>query len=267
MAALSAPVLASPILYATSGSQLYRIDVGNLDNGGLPQGVDMFQMEHTLVSLTHGNNGELWGTERYESSGDSKFSLYRIDDLMSTPIMTEHADFIGGRTSTIVNVNGNLQGFLDDTSEMISIDTVNNTYDVIGSYANLPNTPASSGFDSLSQTSYGIRDNELFQFDSNFGTSGSFNSVKVADLDFNGINGPMGGEIVDGVYYHAVVQDLVMHIFSVDLITGATDELVSFDVLEGDAVGLAGIPAVPAPGSAALLALGSLIATRRRRSE
>ncbi len=262
IAALATPAFAAPTLFATSGSYLYRIDLGNLDNGGLPQGVDTFQLDTALVSLTIGNDGELWGTERHDSSGDGNYAIYRIDDLLATPVMTQQGDFINSLSSSIVNINGTIHAFLDDTSEMVALDMDTDTYSVVGSFANLPVTPASSGYDAITNTSYGIRDTELFQFDA---TGTELGSTKVADLNFGGLTGPIGGEIVDGVYYHAIMQNLTMHIFAIDLITGVTEELVAFEVHEGGSLGLAGIPTVPTPGSAALLAMGSLMTMRRRR--
>jgi len=256
--------MATPVLYATSGSYMYRIDFGvGLTNDGLPASIDSFQLDHSIVSLTAGNNGELWGTERHDSSQDGNYALYRFDNINSTPVMAQQGDFLDGPTSSILNVEGELHGFMDSTKEMITIDPDTGSYTVIGSYADLPVSPASSGYDSLTQSAYGIRGTELFRFD--LSLESSFNATKVADVDFGEIDqGPMGGEVIDGVYYHANVSGLTMSIFAIDLTTGLTEEVISFEVHEAGATGLAGF-SVPTPGSAALLALGGLVSTRRRR--
>lgn len=262
IAALATTASAAPVLYATSGSYMYRVDL-NADQGSA---VTETQLDAMLVSLTVGNNGELWGTERYDSSGDGNHAIFRVDNIDGTPVATQQGDFLQGYNSSIVNINGTLTGFKDSTREMIAIDPENDTYTVLGSYAGLPFTPASSGFDAQTQSTYGLKNDELYRFDSAEGIDNVLNTQKIADVDFGGLAGAAGGEIVDGVYYHAIVADLVMHIFTIDMQTGATEELLSFSVRETGALGLAGYAGtVPTPGTLALLGLGGMLSTRRRR--
>jgi hypothetical protein len=263
LAGLATPTLAAPVLFATSGANMYRIDLGEESSGGLPANVQHFALETAIVSLTAGHQGQLWGTERYDSNGDGNYAIYSFENVFDTPSMVQQGDFVDHYTSSIVNVNGDLFGYKDDTHEMIQFDIDNGTYDVVGSYAGIGISPASSGWDSESGAFYGVRDSELFRF--TFPGEG-VSAVKIHDLDFGSLRGPRGGEIIDGVYYHTIVDNDIMHVFSIDLSNGATQELVAFEVLGGGvSTGLAGFPAVPAPGTVALLSLGGFAGLRRRR--
>ncbi len=259
----SASALAAPTLYATSGSYMYRVDLNSLGSNG-EFGVDSFNLGTPLVSLTVGNEGELWATERYDSNENGFHALYRLDDINSIPVLTEQGDFLHGYNSAMVNLNGRLHAFKDSTRELIEIDAVNDNYTVVGSYGDVPFSPASAGFDVETQSMYGIKTNELYRFDINLELPTAVATQKIADVDFGQLAGPVGGEIIDGVYYHAVVVDLTMHIFTIDMQTGATTELISFGVHDTGAVGLTGMT-VPAPGALALLGLGGAMTTRRRR--
>ncbi len=264
IAGLAAPTLAAPTLFATSGSILYRIDLGNEESGGLPAGVEQFELGAAIVSMTYGAEGELWMTGRHDLDNDGNYALYSIDNPFGTPVLTERGDFISGLTSSIVNIDGALIGYKDSTQEMIEIDPLLNSASVVGSYAAIGSSPASSGYDSSTGRSYGIRHSELFEFVT---TESGVESSNIATIDFGALRGAQGGEIIDGVYYHAIIANDTMHIFSIDLENGESHELVAFGVEPGSGVslGLTGIPTVPAPGSVALLGLGGFVGLRRRR--
>jgi len=271
LASITSLAMANPTLYMTSGHQMYRIDLGlepDIEGGevGGPQ-VSVFQMDRLIVSLTSGDNGELWGTERYDSNENGFHALYRFDDINTTPVMTMQGDFLVDYNSTMTNVSGTLHAFNDASRELLALDHENDTFSVVGSYADLPFTPASSGYDAQTDALYGLKIDELYRFNINPTTESSLTTQKIADLDFGGIIGASGGEIIDGVYYHGIVDaNMVMHLFTIDLLTGATEEILAFEVSESGAFGLAGFDApVPTPGTMALLALGGFFSVRRRR--
>lgn len=252
--------LAGPTLFVTSGTDMYRIQLDEPTGGAAFTQFDHFTMEAELVSLTADDNGRLWGTEVRDTNEDGNHILYSIDNVLSSPLLTNQGDFLSERTSSIVWANGSLHGFTQPSQELISIDTDYNAYSVVGTFGEGVIPPASSGWDSETNAFYGIRDEQLFRFS----MGAELTTVKVADLDI-GYSGPNGGEIIEGIYYHAVNDGEAMHIFSIDLLTGASTELIAFEVSGRGPVGFAGVGTVPAPGALALLGAGGLVGLRRKR--
>jgi len=252
--------MAAPTLFVTSGTNLYRIQLDAPSEGASFTQFDHFVMDASLVSLTADDQGRLWGTEVRDVNDDGMHALYSIDNALETPILTNEGEFLAERTSSIVWANGQLHGFSQPSNEFLNIDHANDTASIFGLLADGVNPPASSGWDSNSGSFYGIRNAELFQYS----VGEELSTTKVGDVDF-GINGPTGGEIVDGIYYHAISDGSLMHIFSIDLETGLSTELITFGIEGREPVGLAGISGVPTPGSLALLGAGGILGLRRRR--
>lgn len=251
--------MASPVLFVTSGTDLYRIQLDAATEGASFTQFDQFSMDASLVSLTADDQGRLWGTEVNDVNDDGMHALYSIDNALTTPVLNNEGEFLAERTSSIVWANGQLHGFNQPSNQMLTIDAANDTSSIFGTLAAGTNPPASSGWDSETGSFYGIRNDELFRYS----MGDELTTTKVTDVDFN-INGPTGGEIIDGIYYHAINDGTNMHIFSIDLESGASTELIRFAVEERAPVGLAGF-VVPAPGSLALLSAGGLVGLRRRR--
>ncbi|MGV6815426.1 MAG: hypothetical protein ACWA5W_10540 [Phycisphaerales bacterium] len=252
--------MAAPTLFVTSGTDMYRIQLDDPSSGASFTQFDHFTMDASLVSLTADDQGRLWGTEVNDTNGDGNHALYSIDNALSVPTLNNEGDFLSERTGSIVWANGSLYGFEGATRQFIQIDPATDSSTVIGTFAEGVASPASSGWDSATNAFYGVRNEELFRF--NMGEE--LGSVKVADLNF-GMSGPIGGEIIDGIYYHAINDGEAMHIFSIDLLSGVTTELIAFEVSGRAPVGFAGVGTVPAPGALALLGAGGLVGLRRKR--
>lgn len=253
--------MAAPTLFVTSGTDLYRIQLDAPTEGASFTQFDQFTMGASLVSLTADDQGRLWGTEVDDVNEDGMHALYSISSGLTTPILNNEGEFLPERTGSLVWANGQLHGFARESNQMITIDPANDTSSIFGQLPIGMNTPSSSGWDSATGAFYGIRSGELFRFNS----GEELSSTKVANVDF-GLAGPAGGEIIDGIYYHAINDGTQMHIFSIDLESGLSTELIAFAVEGRAPVGLAGINGVPAPGALALLGAGGLVGLRRRRN-
>ncbi len=252
--------LAAPTLFVTSGTEMYRIQLDEPTGGAAFTQFDQFTLGAELVSLTADDQGRLWGTEVRDTNGDGNHALYSIDNVLSSPVLTNQGDFLTERTSSVVWANGSLYGFTQTSQQLVTIDPDTDSYSAVGTFGEGVIPPASSGWDSVTNAFYGIRDEQLFRF--SMGTE--LTSVKVADLDF-GYSGPNGGEIVEGIYYHAINDGEVMRIFSIDLLTGASLEIIAFEVSGRGPVGFAGVGTIPTPGTLALLGAGGLVGLRRKR--
>ncbi|MCA9303839.1 MAG: PEP-CTERM sorting domain-containing protein [Phycisphaerales bacterium] len=253
--------MAAPTLFVTSGTDLFRIQLDAPTEGANFTQFDHFTTGVSLVSLTADDEGRLWGTEVSDVNEDGMHALYSIDNVLSTPILNNEGEFLAERTSSIVWSNGSLFGFTQDSRQFIEIDPINDIATAVGPLATGTNPPASSGWDSATGAFYGIRSGELFRYE----IGEELATTKVANVDF-GISGPTGGEIIDGIYYHAINDGSLMHIYSIDLESGISTELITFAVEGRAPVGLAGVSGVPAPGALALLGAGGLVGLRRRRS-
>lgn len=252
--------MASPTLFLTSGTTMYRIQLDAPQGGAAFTQFDQFDLGVELVSLTADDQGRLWGTEVIDTNGNGNYALYSMDQVLGVPAMTLEGDFLAQRTSSIVWSQGSLYGFVHPGDQMIAIDYVNDASTAVGSLAE-GTFLTSSGWDNTTGAFYGIDINNLYRYDN---SESGFVSSLVTELDF-GVSGTSGGEVIEGIYYHAINDGEVMHIYSIDLLTGETLELINFEVDGRASVGLAGVSNVPSPGSLALLGAGGLIGMRRRR--
>lgn len=246
---------AGPVYFATSGNTMFRVS---------DAGLETFTLGTELNALAFDNAGRLWATESSDKDNDGKFRVFEVANAFSDGLrLTTHGDFLPGRTGTISFMNGSLFGFETQRSRLLEIDPFERTWKVAADMSGAALMPSSSAYDAATDTYYGIRASTLVSVSMEPGHRQS----TLASLDFGGAKGPDGGEWYNGVYYHAINDGSNIRIFTVDVGTGATTEVLAFGVDGKGSMGfaLADNPIVPAPAGIAALGLGGLALARRRR--
>lgn len=254
LAAATAPAFAGDTFFVMRGDQLYRYD-GN--------STSQFTMNDTVHSLSATSNGIIGVSNLQINPGDPpprNYEVWRLDHgLSAAPVLTQVGNSIDQRYTTLTEINGTLYGLGE--GEIYTLDNAFNRTFV----ANL--TPGEaiggSGYDSVSGNLYVTGPTTDSFFIQNL--DGTRSLVGALGFDFRN----QGGEWWNGQYW-AALEDVANDRLILGTISTLDGSFTLETVLQqglGDlgsnqTVGLA---VIPSPSSVALLGLGGLVATRRRR--
>lgn len=252
--AAAAPAFASDTFIVTRGDQMYRYD-GNA--------VDQFTLNDTLHSLSSTDMGII-GVSNLQSNVGSpppEFETWRLDGAQSNaPTLTQIGTMVDQRFTTVTQVGATLYGlgegniFTIDSPSSFTLVSPIDPGEAIGG----------SGYDAATDTFYVTGPNTESFFSLNLNTGAR---TLIGSLGFDFRN--QGGEWWDGQYW-AALEDLDndrLVLGTVDTTTG----LFTLEVVLQDGLGslgsdqTMGLAIIPSPSSIALLGLGGLVVTRRRR--
>jgi len=254
---VAAAAQAEPTFWATTNNTLYRFTTTG--------SVDTFTLSDKMMSLAIDSTGAIVGHSAEKNSGQL-WESYQLMDPTGTPSLSLLSDQVAGPRPTL-SFDNTGTGFStrEDGSNITQLITVNSDLTdnaLIGS-TGLGRGTNGSGYDPTNDTLYAINNTTDSLYSVNR-TDGSVTNIGSLGLDyFNG-----GAEFVDGTLY-AFIQDVSREMFvfgAIDTNTGAFTtirDIASYDPTITYFSGLTGV--VPAPGSLALLGLGGLVASRRRR--
>ncbi|MFG0244566.1 MAG: PEP-CTERM sorting domain-containing protein [Phycisphaerales bacterium JB052] len=244
----------TPTFLATNGDQLYRYDGG---------GVDTFTMADRIIGMTVDASGNVVGSS---PSTAGNVGLYNLNNPFGTPSLSFVSATAGNSYTSLTYVDGDLYGFFDGSQRIYNVDTgtdlgpigVNNT------------TFGGSAYDADNGVFYALGRNTMDDSVSLYTVSGfgggSLSSTLVGSIGVLGDG--MSLEFYDGTLYAAIqnIDNGHFELGSLDLGNGSFNFMqtlaTSFSP-EGDPTSLAIV--VPAPASMALLGMGGLMASRRRR--
>lgn len=244
----------TPTFLATNGDQLYRYDGG---------GVDTFTLSEQIIGMTVDATGNIVGS----SPGTAgSVGLFNLSSPFGSPNLSFVSSTSGNGYTSLSYVGNDLYGFFDGSQRIFNVDTgadlgpigVNNT------------TFGGSAYDANNDVFYAlgrnINDDSVSLYTvSGFG-GGSLSSTLVGSIGVLGDG--LSLEFYDGTLYAAIqnIDNGHFELGSLDLGTGSFNFMqtlaTSFSA-EGDPTSLAIV--VPAPASMALLGMGGLMASRRRR--
>lgn len=238
----------------TRADTLYRYD-GNT--------VQTFTLTDTFHSLSSTSMGIIGVSNLQENVGNPPpdFEIWRLDDPAGTPFLTRIGTFTDQRFPTLTQVGNTLYGIGEG-----NIFTIDNSFNLTFVAAVNPGEAiGGSGYDAATDTFYvtGQTSDALFTLDLGSGTISQIGS----GVGFEIRN--QGGEWWRGQYWAAfedVTNDRLV-LGTIDTTTGLFNlEVVLLsglgDLTSNHTMGLA---IIPSPSSLALLGLGGLAATRRRR--
>ena len=263
---LAGSATASPMFVATSGQTLYRFDLsGN---------VESFDLGREFNGAATDSEGRIWLTEKQDIDGDGFRALERIDNALAPNVSLTHmGDFLDGPSATITFIDDRLIAFQNvglPQRRMVTVDPVAQTNTPVGSTGLIVTRAKSLAFDPGTRTLYG---SETVGSDAN--SLLIDHAVTALEDPSQTVLGPLGviersagGEWLDGSYYHAAIFEnqtgmFDLRIGTIDLQSGQWSEIMTIaSNIENGAVSLA---TVPAPASAGVLALGGVLAGRRRR--
>ncbi len=253
MLAVAAPAFAGDTFIVTRGDQMYRY------NG---MTVDQFTLNDTLHSLSSTDMGIIGVSNLQSNVGNPppEFETWRLDNALGTPTLTQIGTMVDQRFTTVTQVGETLYGlgegniYTVDSASSYTLVTAMDPGEAIGG----------SGWDSATSTFYvtGPNSNSFFSLDLATGAR-----TLIGSLGFDFRN--QGGEWWNGQYW-AALEDVTndrLVLGTVDTTTG----LFSLEVVLQDGLGslgsdqTMGLAIIPSPSSLALLGLGGLAATRRRR--
>jgi MYXO-CTERM domain-containing protein len=259
LAATAGTAMAQPTFLATQGSTLLRYT----DGSGT---VDSFTLSDPIIGLTVNPSGQIIGS----SPGNQPTpGFYSLDNPFGTPSVS----FLGasgdarGYTS-LTYAQGELYGFFDGGQQLFNIDDNTYTGTQVGFIGVNNVTFGGSAYDEATDTffamGYNLNTFEVFVYEvENYSTSPSGTLIGNTGILGDG----MSLEFFDGVLY-AAIQNRTTGAFELGTIDTATGAFSLEQVLassfspSGDPTSLV---VIPAPGTFAMLGLGGLIATRRRR--
>ncbi|GAB4386169.1 MAG: hypothetical protein Kow0022_14420 [Phycisphaerales bacterium] len=245
---------ANDTFLVTRGDTLYRYD-GNT--------VQTFTLTDTFHSLSSTSMGIIGVSNLQENVGNPPpdFEIWRLDDPTGTPFLTRIGTFTDQRFPTLTQVGNTLYGIGES-----DIFTVNNSFNLsFVASVNPGEAIGGSGYDSVTNTFYvtGQTSDALFTLDLGTGAISQIGSG--VGFDFRN----QGGEWWRGQYW-AALEDVTNDRLVLGTIDTATG-LFSLEAVLQTGLGnltanqTVGLAIIPSPSSLALLGLGGLAATRRRR--
>lgn len=246
--------MAGDTFLVTRGDTLYRYD-GNA--------VTTFTLSDTFHSLSLTEHGIIGVSNLQENVGNPPpdFEIWRMDNPLGTPSLTRIGTFTDQRFPTLTQVGNTLYGIGEG-----EIYTIDNTFNLtFVANVNPGEAIGGSGYDAATGTFYttGQTSDALFTMDLTTGTLTQVGSG--VGFDFRN----QGGEWWNGQYW-AALEDVTndqLVLGTIDTTTGLFNLEV---VLQSGLGNLAanqtiGLAVIPSPSSIALLGIGALAVTRRRR--
>jgi hypothetical protein len=257
---------ASPIIFASSGNALFRIDGPT---------IDLFNMEVSVTAMTFDDQGVLWATSPTENQF-GKRDLYQITDPLGAPGLTLMTDQLDYKTASLVWVDGTLYGAqatsqTDINSLLVTLDPATGAGTLVGTTGRTDANIGGMDLDPSSNTMYAT-DNiagDLVTIDWQL-TGGPDPSATLV--------GPAGVVLTtsgldfwepDSTLY-AMVKDgsdpggATIGVYTVDTATGAFSPMLDLSSYTEDR-GASSIAVIPEPATLSVLLLASFAALRRRR--
>lgn len=252
---------AQPVQFlATDGNRLYRGDM----LGNVQSFVTLSAAVQSLTRVPEGYSvagavaGDIIATAHSASGGD--WGVYRLDDAFGTPTLTQIGSTSFGVGSLAFSAAGlfavsdSLSPLRVTSLSMVDFSTIQNYNTGINDAGGggIAAAPGSTQFYLTSDSS-----NRLMSW------SPGGTATAVGGVGFGFSNN--GLEYLNGQLYGALRRDTPgsqMSIGTFDLSTGAFTTATTITGILGNGTGFV---TIPAPGAAALLGLGGLLAARRRR--
>lgn len=257
LGACAAASLAEPVFIATANNTMYRFTIGG--------NIETFTLGDKMMSLAVAPDGRILGHSAERNTGQLWESYELVGALGANPSLSMLSDQVPGPRPTLSFAGGNAYSTReasDQTTEFITVDPSTLVDSGLVGNTGLGRSTNGSGYDPGSDTLYVINGttDSLYTINRN---DGSATLVGVLGMDyFNG-----GAEFFGGTLY-AFVQDTSRQqlvLGSIDTSNGTFTGLRVIDSYDPNDSTFIGLTVVPAPASLGLLALGGLVAARRRR--
>lgn len=252
VAALAGSAIAQPTFLVSNGSTLYRTTLGGT--------TQTFNLGDDIVGMAVASDGTIYATSASANATSGLFELYTLDDAEGTPTLTLVSDQLASVYTALTFIGGDLYSSLEGGQFLVNIDL--NTFAETSVGATGVFNVGGAAYDQNSDTLYwssGI-DDALYSID--YGTAAS---TLVGSLGIDVAQQGMDFYEFDGVLYHAVDNETTgrFELGTTSTTTGAYSFLQT--IVNANLTGTTSLAVIPTPASAALLGLGGLLATRRRR--
>ncbi|MFG0307378.1 MAG: hypothetical protein ACF8Q5_14325 [Phycisphaerales bacterium JB040] len=241
-----------PTFLVTNGSTLYRTTVGGP--------VETFNLGDDIVGMAVAADGTIYATSSTANATSGLFELYTIDDAEGTPTLSLVTDQLASVYTALSIIDGSLYSSFEGGQFLVNVDLNTFAETTVGATGvfNVGGAAYDQGSDTLYWSS-GI-DDALYTIDYTTAAATLVGSLGIdvaqQGMDFYEFN---------GVLYHAVDNETTgrFELGTTDTTTGAYTFLKT--IVDANLQGSTSLAVIPTPASAAVLGLGGLLATRRRR--
>lgn len=253
LAMAAGTVAAQPTFLVSNGSTLYRTTLGGA--------TETFNLGDDIVGMTVAADGTIYATSSTASATSGLFELYTLENSGgAAPSLSLVTDQLANVYTALTFIGGDLYSSLGGGPRLVNIDLNTFAETEVGNTAVF--NVGGAAYDQNSDTLYwssGIED-ALYSIDYNTAAATMIGSLGI-DVSQQG----MDFFEFDGTLYHAVDNETTgrFELGTTDTSTGAYTFLQT--IVDANLEGSTSIAIIPAPGSVALLGLGGLVATRRRR--
>jgi hypothetical protein len=248
--------IAGPTFVAFGNNTMYRF--------GASGPIDTFTLSDKMMSLSTRPDGAIVGHSAERNTGQMWESYELVGANTNSPSLSMLSDQVAGPRPTLSFADGNAYSSRDGGgfAELITVDSGTLIDNGLIGPLNIQDGVNGSGYDAVNDVLYGInRDQDvLVTISRNTG-----NATPVGSLGIDFFNG--GAEFYNGTLY-AFVQDLgsqTLVFGSIHTGTGAFTAIRTIDTYDANDTTFMSLALVPAPASLGLLAMGGLVASRRRR--
>ncbi len=253
---VAAASVAGPTFIAFGNNTMYRF--------GATGAIETFTMGDKMMSLTTRPDGAIVGHSAERNFGQMWESYEILGANTNSPMLSMLSDQVPGPRPTLSFADGSAYSAREGGSgaELITVDDGTLIDNGLIGNLNIQDGVNGSGYDAINDVLYGINRDQDVLVTINRDTG---NATPVGSLGIDFFNG--GAEFYNGTLY-AFVQDLgsQMLVFgSVDTGTGLFTAIRDIDTYDANGTTFMSLALVPAPASLGLLAMGGLVATRRRR--
>ena len=248
--------IAGPTFVAFGNNTMYRF--------GASGPIDTFTLNDKMMSLTTDPSGRIIGHSAERNFGQQWESYELLGANTNAPSLSMLSDQVPGPRPTLSFAGSTAYSARDGGgfAELITVDSGTLIDNGLVGPLNVQDGVNGSGYDAVNDVLYGInRDlDALVIINRNTG-----NASPVGSLGLDYFNG--GAEFHNGVLY-AFVQDLgtqTLVFGSVNTTSGLFTAIRTIDTYNPNETTFMSLALVPAPASLGLLAMGGLVASRRRR--
>lgn len=255
LGAASAAV-AGPTFVAFGNTTMYRF--------GATGNIETFTLSDKMMSLTTDPTGRIVGHSAERNTGQLWESYELLGANTNSPSLSMLSDQVPGPRATLSFAEGTGYSAREGSSgaELITVDNGTLIDNGLIGNLNIQDGVNGTGYDAVNDILYGInRDQDALVTISR----STGNATVVGSLGIDYFNG--GAEFYNGTLY-AIVQDLgsqTLVFGSINTGSGAFSAIRTIDTYDPNGTTFMSLALVPAPSSFALLAVGGLVASRRRR--
>lgn len=253
---VAATAVAQPTFIAFGNNTMYRF--------GLNGNIETFTLADKMMSLAVAPDGRILGHSAERNTGQMWESYELLGAESNAPSLSMLSDQVEGPRATLSFADGLAYSAREGQTgaELITVDSNTLIDDTVIGDLNIQDGVNGTGYDATNDVLYGINrvNDALVTINRNTG-----NATIVGGLGVDFFNG--GAEFYNGTLY-AFIQDLDSErlvIGSIDTDTGAFTALRTIDTYDANDTTFMSLVVVPAPASLGLLAMGGLVAIRRRR--